>query len=189
MEIVHNPGTFKSFWESYLASFEAVHGSRGAFCSSSVCVQAVFRYLWCLTGHLFQLSICITMKVQSLLFSPLILVQHLIEWKSWRLKLYKLQAAGVGGSLLDVIHNFLSDRTQRVVMDGIKVVLLMLFLVFLRVVSWARYCSVYILLVIYLWNLSMSLLVMLMTPHWSLMCHIPLLGLPLLVLSTVILRV
>ena len=31
--------------------------------------------------------------------------------------------------------------------------------------------------------------VMLMTPHWSPMCHIPLLGLPLLLLSTVILRI
>ena len=32
--------------------------------------------------------------------------------------LYKLDAAGVGGSLLDVIRNFLSGRTRQVVVDG-----------------------------------------------------------------------
>ena len=34
--------------------------------------------------------------------------------------LHKLQAAGVGGSLLVVIRNFLSDRTQSVVVDGAR---------------------------------------------------------------------
>ena len=32
--------------------------------------------------------------------------------------LYKLQAAGVGGSLPEVIRDFLSGRTQRVIVDG-----------------------------------------------------------------------
>ena len=34
--------------------------------------------------------------------------------------LHKLQAAGVGGSLLNVIGNFLSGRIQRVVVDGVR---------------------------------------------------------------------
>ena len=57
------------------------------------------------------------MKVQSLLFSPLILVQHLTEL-TMKAFCLNFQAAGVGGSLLDVIRDFLSGRTQRVVEDG-----------------------------------------------------------------------
>ena len=55
--------------------------------------------------------------------------------------LYKLCSVGIGGSVLSILIQFLSNRSQHVMVDGYGVNWLTLYQECHRAVFWARYCS------------------------------------------------
>ena len=55
--------------------------------------------------------------------------------------LYKLCAVGIGGSVLSILTQFLSNRSQHVMVDGCNVNWLTLYQECRSGVFWARYCS------------------------------------------------
>ena len=55
--------------------------------------------------------------------------------------LYQLCSVGIGGSVLSIFTQFLSNRSQQVMVDGCRSKLVTLYRECRREVFWARYCS------------------------------------------------
>ena len=84
--------------------------------------------------------------------------------------LYKLCSVDIGGSVLSILTQVLSNRSQQVLWMFVVVNWLMLYQECRRAVFWARYCSSCTLRSFFpFWKISW--LVMLMIPLWWLLCH------------------
>ena len=71
--------------------------------------------------------------------------------------LYKLCSVGIGGSVLSILIQFLSNRSQDVIVDGFAVNWLTLCQECRRTVSFTRYCSSSTLLIFFpFWKISSS---------------------------------
>ena len=100
----------------------------------------------------------------------LISVQPLIGSTIWAFSVIRLCSVGVGGSVLSILTQFLSNRSQHVMVDGCRSKQLNVVSGVQQAVFWAHYCTSCTLRSFFtFWKRSGS--VMLMTPLWWLLCY------------------